>query len=323
MKLSFSCTAVAIFLAFAAQTSADVTTRENDVFSINFYNNGDSFQGAVTSTKDWSEARIEQTLAASQLWIDTIADAFTSPSKINLNLVYTTFENDYIIGGSSSATFTTAATAGFEATAPFYNVATATELKWKFGFNTNELWGTETPWDIFIQIGRNFDFTDNGFTRVLVHEIGHALGVSSSLFNAETRSLTYNKWDSLLVDADGNAIATSGDYTTRTSVLGKDIYLSDGTTQIQVYNPSAYSAGSSFAHPTDGTGYNLTNSILNYSGDPRTSLAVEFSDMDLATLRMLGWTLRADTVPEPATATLSILGTCLFILRRRRPQPTL
>ena len=317
MKLSFSCiarrTAVAAFLAFAVQASADITTRENSHFSINFYNSGDTFQGAVTSTMDWSEARIEQTLAASQLWIDTIADVF-STSKISLNLVYTTFGNPNIIGGSSSATFSTAATEGIEPDAPFYNEATATELKWKFGIDTNDLWETGTPWDIFIQIGKEFDFSDNGFTRVLVHEIGHALGVSSSLFDTEARSGIYNKWDSLLVDANGNAIATSDTYPTRTSVLGKDIYLSDGTTQIQVYNPLDYAQGSSFAHPTDGSGYNRTNSILNYSGDPRTNLAVEFSDMDLATMRMLGWTL----APEPTTATLSLLGACLFILRRRR-----
>lgn len=317
MKLSFSCiarrTAVAAFLAFAVQASADITTRENSHFSINFYNSGDTFQGSVTSTKDWSEDRIEQTLAASQLWIDTIADVF-STSKISLNLVYTTFGNPNIIGGSSSSTFSSSSTEGIEPGAPFYNEATATELKWKFGIDTNDLWETGTPWDIFIQIGKDFDFSDNGFTRVLVHEIGHALGVSSSLFNDETKSGTYNKWDSLLVDADGNPIATSDAYTTRTSVLGKDIYLSDGTTQIQVYNPKDYAQGSSFAHPTDGSGYNRTNSILNYAGDPRSNLAVEFSDMDLATMRMLGWTL----APEPTTATLSLLGACLFILRRRR-----
>lgn len=323
MKPSFSRlvrrTAIAAYLVFAVQASADITTRENDVFRINFYNNGDTFMDAATSTMDWTEARIEQTLAASQLWIDTIADVF-STNKISLNLVYTTFGNANIIGGSSSASFTS--NVGIENNAPFYNEATATELKWKFGINTDELWGSGTPWDIFIQIGKDFDFSDNGFTRVLVHEIGHALGVSSSLFNAEARSNTYNKWDSLLVDASGNPIATSDLYTTRTSVLGQNIYLSDGTTQIQVYNPNTYAQGSSFAHPTDGTGYNLTDSILNYSGDPRTASPVAFSDLDLATLRMLGWTLRSDIVPEPATATLSLIGAFVFTIRRRRPQPS-
>lgn len=321
MKPSFSRlarrTAIAALLIFAVQASAEITTRENDVFRINFYNNGDTFMGAATSTMDWTENRIEQTLAASQLWIDTIADVF-STNKISLNLVYTTFGNANIIGGSSSASFTS--NVGIENNAPFYNEATATELKWKFGINTDELWGSGTPWDIFIQIGKDFDFSDNGFTRVLVHEIGHALGVSSSLFNAEARSNTYNKWDSLLVDASGNPIATSDLYTTRTSVLGQNIYLSDGTTQIQVYNPNTYAQGSSFAHPTDGTGYNLTDSILNYSGDPLTASPVAFSDLDLATLRMLGWTLRSDIVPEPATATLSLIGAFVFTIRRRRPQ---
>lgn len=312
-------TAIAALLIFAVQASAEITTRENSVFSITFYNNGDTFQNQISSTMDWSETRIEQTLAASQLWIDTIADTF-STSKINLNLVYTTFGDPNIIGGSSSASFTS--NVGIENNAPFYNEATATELKWKFGINTDELWGSGTPWDIFIQIGKDFDFSDNGFTRVLVHEIGHALGVSSSLFNNrdEKRSSVYNKWDSLLVDADGNSVATSDLYTTRTSVLGQNIYLSDGTTQIQVYNPNTYAQGSSFAHPTDGTGYNLTDSILNYSGDPRTASPVAFSDLDLATLRMLGWTLRSDIVPEPATATLSLIGAFVFTIRRRRLQ---
>ncbi len=323
MKPSFSRlarrTAIAALLIFAVQASAEITTRENDVFRINFYNNGDTFMGAATSTMDWTENRIEQTLAASQLWIDTIADVF-STNKISLNLVYTTFGNANIIGGSSSASFTS--NVGIENNASFYNEATATELKWKFGINTDALWGSGTPWDIFIQIGKDFDFSDNGFTRVLVHEIGHALGVSSSLFNSEARSNTYNKWDSLLVDASGNPIATSDLYTTRTSVLGQNIYLSDGTTQIQVYNPNTYAQGSSFAHPTDGTGYNLTDSILNYSGDPRTASPVAFSDLDLATLRMLGWTLRSDIVPEPATATLSLIGAFVFTIRRRRPQPS-
>lgn len=324
MKPSFSRlarrTAIAALLIFAVQASAEITTRENSVFSINFYNNGDTFQGLASSTMDWSEARIEQTLAASQLWIDTIADAFTSPSKINLNLVYTTFGNANIIGGSSSATVSTSSTEGIELDAPFYNEATATELKWKFGINTDDFWQSGTPWDIFIQIGKDFDFTDNGFTRVLVHEIGHALGVASYLFDNGIRSSSYNKWDSLLVDSAGNSVATSDLYTNLSSVLGQNIYLSDGTTQIQVYNPNTYAQGSSLSHPTDGSGYNVTDSILNYSGDPRTASPVAFSDLDLATLRMLGWTLRSDIVPEPATATLSLIGAFVFTIRRRRPQ---
>lgn len=308
-------TAIAALLACAVQASAEITTRENDVFSINFYNNGDTFMGAATSSMDWSETRIEQTLAASQLWIDTIADVF-STSKISLNLVYTTFGNSNIIGGSSSASFTS--NMGIEENAPFYNEATATELKWKFGIDTNTLRGPNTPWDIFIQIGKDFNFSDNGFTRVLVHEIGHALGVSSSLFDNEARSSVYNKWDSLLVDANGNPIATSDLYTTRSSVLGQNLYLADDDTQVMVYNPGTYSAGSSLSHPTDGTGYNLTDSILNYSGDPRTTSPIAFSDLDLDTLRLLGWTLRADLVPEPATATLSLIGVLVFTIRRRR-----
>ena len=61
----------------------------------------------------------------------------------------------------------------------------------------------------------------------------------------------------------------------------------------------------------------LSEDVTNVLGPGGTSVST-FSEHDLQALEMLGWEINWATVPEPSTATLSLMALTALAMRRRR-----
>lgn len=186
---------------------------------------------------------------------------------------------------------------------------------------------------------------------IATHEIGHGMGMDSQMYtqkydeqtaqNVAVLSGNVSTWDTLLmldgehivtVDEKGNVLATyatlealhaagwecapgkdpsdSGSYTGTEIQYDPDRQLSlEGKVGVHI---DAYSMeGDTMEHLSYGDGKN----VLGPGGTANSS----FSESDLLALELLGWSInRSTTIPEPTTATLSLLALCALAARRRR-----
>lgn len=184
---------------------------------------------------------------------------------------------------------------------------------------------------------------------IATHEIGHGLGMDSRLYTMRYDAATGNSiaalsdyvstWDSLLM-LDGEPVVTvqdgiiSTDYTTLPELQaaawecepGKDPTKAESYTGDEIqYDPdrrlslagdigvhisAVMLEGDTMEHISHGDGYN----VLGPGGTANSA----FSYSDLRTLELLGWDIRQQSIPEPTSATLTLLGLAGLALRRRR-----
>lgn len=132
--------------------------------------------------------------------------------------------------------------------------------------------------------------------------------VQSGSASTTYSTMLYTKYDSLLTNQEGQSIVEKAGNGNTAFTLGETLSLGD--TGLTVYNPTTWSEGSSMAH-IDST--SDPDALMQYSISPDTYHRT-LTDGEVGLMRSMGWNM----VPEPATATLSLLGLAALALRRRR-----
>lgn len=190
--------------------------------------------------------------------------------------------------------------------------------------------------------------TADELQNIATHEIGHGMGMDSQLYtmdydssgNSIAKLSGYvSTWDSL-VTLQGENIVTVQDgkinaqYSTLAELQaagwecaeGKDPLNSESYTgeeiqydpdrrlslegEVGVHISAIMLEGDTLEHISYGDG-------LNVLGPGGTANAT-FSQSDLRTLELLGWNIRSNSIPEPTSAALALLGLVGLASRRRR-----
>lgn len=190
--------------------------------------------------------------------------------------------------------------------------------------------------------------TADELQNIATHEIGHGMGMDSQLYtmdydssgNSIAKLSGYvSTWDSL-VTLQGENIVTVQDgkinaqYSTLAELQaagwecaeGKDPTNSESYTGAEIqYDPdrrlslegevgvhisAVMLEGDTLEHIFHDDGLN----VLGPGGTANSS----FSQSDLRALELLGWNIRRDNIPEPASAALALLGLVGLATRRRR-----
>ncbi len=190
---------------------------------------------------------------------------------------------------------------------------------------------------------------------IATHEIGHGMGINSDLYEQkwdqnswESKSVLtgyVSTWDSLITIEGENIVnleeaAQGGDYTQYDSLNdiqaaawycepGKDATNPQSYTGNEIqYDPERrlslenedYKLGlhiSAIQLEGDTMEHLLSEGVTNVLGPGGTSVST-FSEHDLQALEMLGWEINWPAVPEPSTATLSLMALTALAMRRRR-----
>lgn len=204
---------------------------------------------------------------------------------------------------------------------------------------------THSGWDAqdqyyYFQTARSVEELQN----VATHEIGHGMGMDSQLYTQSGNGVTtlsgyVSTWDSL-VTLEGEHIVTvqDGEIRARYATLddlqaagwecaeGKDPLNRESYTGEEIqYDPDRRLSlegevgvhisaikleGDTLEHVFHGDG-------LNVLGPGGTANAT-FSQNDLRALELLGWDIRSNSIPEPTSAALAMLGLAGLAMRRRR-----
>ncbi len=183
---------------------------------------------------------------------------------------------------------------------------------------------------------------------VATHEIGHGLGMDSRLYtqrydtqgnSVASLSGYVSTWDSVLMldgehivqVVDGQIVARYAtlaelqaagwqcgeglDPTDPNSYTGNEIQYDPERKlslngEVGVHIAAVMLEGDTMEHVAYGDGTNVLG--------PGGTANFEFSDADLRALELVGWQIRSNAVPEPTTATLSLLALTALAARRRR-----
>ncbi len=304
-----------------AETVVNVGTvyEFGSTFECHFYGSGESdmsYYVGSASTKDWTTEQINATVRALQTWDDIITTAPGRTLKVGVS---------WISMGSGTLAF-----AGSSYSYSYVNgiqqITTQAEDVWRNQVSTPAGGYDMDDYDIFIfcNDSANFYYSETPMTgwsaqydyqSVILHEIGHGLGFlsmvsSTGAFETDswddgTTTTLYTTYDALLTDADGNKLIDTESGIANSVTLGETLYLGDSG--LQIYNPSSWEEGSSLSHVTDDSAV-MSPYLTN--GDTIRM----FSDLELEALELMGW----EVIPEPSTATLSLLGLAGILLRRRR-----
>ncbi len=326
--ISVCCLSLAVPCLFAEESVVQIGS-----FTCYYQNAGDAgrvgelFNGA--SVRDWTAEEKACFERALQSWDNTIVQTPVRNITIGLYWVdYGTTGAGSVLGGAVNAT--TSLSALYPVSGNTQQIFTFPELVWReqvnvrndsyydimIGFNSAEglfYTGSDTSSSIV-------DLID--FESVVMHEIGHTLGISSALqgtdgmagdvtFRTQNGIMSYTSYDALMLDEQGNRVvdvasenlATTG---TALAFTTEDAVFLKGS-ELKVYNPEVWSDGSSVSHFVAEQ-----EELMQYSIGEDT-FRRGMTARELQVMSSMGW----QVVPEPATATLSLLGLAALLRRRR------
>ncbi len=332
----------AMFFACQMTVSASPETYENDVFSCTFYGAGDTqttFQ-SHTGTTDWAANQINSVMRA----MDTIAGLFSNEAgrKVNVNFIYV----DLQIGTGASAL----PIQSVASSSPYPPLTkkewTADDLGgrgiasgsgayvnnledvWKYGHNLSS-YGADVVVTISTNLHQNgmlyYGESASGISglqldmeTIILHEMGHPLG-----FYAPGR------------DGSKTALEVLTEKKSVPGGLGEPFFDGDttlaylqeqGSNVLESYYPYYDSDGMAElgvqlekdGHISKYVGYkDILMGPTGLGGIVRR----EYSDLELAMFKDMGWSLTNDpfvAVPEPSVAILGLCGMSGLLLRRRR-----
>lgn len=181
---------------------------------------------------------------------------------------------------------------------------------------------------------------------VATHEIGHGMGMDSKLYWQTSNGTAYygevTTWDSLLT-LNGEHIVTEAFDT-----YGNKVVLYDSLEALQAaawevpegmdpYDNSSYTGNEIQYNPDRKLSLNgelgVHISAVMLGGDTMEHLSYDngrnvlgpggrengtFSENDLRALELVGWSVKRELIPEPGTATLTLLTLAGLTMRRRR-----
>ena len=286
-------------------------------FTCYFQNAGDaglvSAELRGSSARDWTAEEIGAVRRALEAWDDALAD--DPPRRLRVGLYWIDFESfgrGMSIGGSIVQVVPPASPADGA-----QKVLTRPELVWREG-------GEPGPgYDILLafngrgglfyvgeeagsDIGARFDFQS-----VVMHEAGHALGISSALRGAvregETlrtvyrtanggrgRTMLYTTFDTLMRNADGESVVELAARRLAEGGLPSGFnageVLSLAGSELTIYNPPSFKDGSSGDH------FDKPDALMQPKC-PRGTYLRRITEPELGVMRLMGWRVREGASP--------------------------
>ncbi len=319
-----SCLLLTAAGVYAEETVLDV----GNAFTCYFQNAGDNTYGSNSkyseaSIKDWTQEEMDAVYRALSMWDEAIA---TDPiRKIKVGFYWVDF---FEVGGASGAS-----AGGLASSQPTIELSMMpTSTVYKASTNTESLWRDKqliyTPsntYDICIYlntrqlssfyIGAGTDTNYHyDFQSVIAHEIGHNMGFASLAQKdggftqlSLTNATYYTAFDELMVGADGEKLLDKLKVDPEGKVFSIDENISLEGTELTVYNPFYWEAASSMNHVNGG------DNLMYYSLQPG-QVKRELSVAELNLMSAMGW----QVIPEPSTATLSVVGLSALLFYRKR-----
>ncbi len=299
---------------------------------------------------------IAQTTEVLNYWGDLLGSAHKPKNAEQKVTVSFNFENmliegtqeadKHVIGHASPETLIYTAGSNFypftaSTTSKNFNTLSAAEAKLLARDLVSD-YGNEAKADIDITFNSNFNFffgteaelatavvagaTVVDFNTILLHEMAHGIGFfSAMIYSAQNsegwakNSLTYIDSGAPVLDADGKPVYSISNWDAMMNIdpdtfaPGETITLGEGL-DLEVFNPSIWEAGSSMSHISEESD---KNAVMNKSISNGVAYR-EFSEKELALYEQMGWSL-FQVVPEPSSASLSLLALAALMRRRRRP----
>ncbi len=335
---SLLCTCIA-----AAPIFAETVRKVGNNFICHYQNEDDVglYTQYGSSARDWTQDEIAAMERVLLSWENSIVQ--TAVRSMTVGLYWIDFaaydkEMSNVLGGAISTRI------GYTQVADnAYQTFTMPEVVWREQINLEN----PTDYDITIcfnstagifycgedtsaNIGLQYDLES-----VAMHEVGHTLGIQSyttlipdtspgaidksgdvAFLTDADGSMYFTTYDSLLLDANGErAIDIAARNLAEEGVAaavrtGATLNVKDS--ELTIYNPVSWEEGSSIAH------FAQTDTLMQPSIGNNT-FRREMTASEQQVMKSMGWEFRAeDAIPEPTSATLSLLGLAALVMRRRR-----
>ncbi len=335
MKRTIILSLLACQSLFAAIYDSDTQTVSNDLFVMKFQD---------TSSWDTSKVLMNELVSISSACIDywegLLKDNYSlsANNRITFTLNFKAESGTHLGVATTYSSVNTKYTSGLANDAYYGYTNASNGVKYNtIATSVNKLFNNQlyssSSNDFEITMNSNYDFyygaetsfTNYDFHSILLHEMTHGMGFSSSVFRG-TDSFALNELEAssgtALVDINGNAIYEISLYDTlilenlddhdpTQLTLGSTVSLGDSG--LTIYNPSEYKSGSSFSHIDEASD---PDALMNFS-IAKGVVKRELSALELDLYQQMGFEIAA-TIPEPSSAFFILTLLPVMASRRRR-----
>ncbi len=239
----------------------------------------------------------------------------------------------YSITGSKQSGLSSSSYYGYtnESNGLGYNAVFLSELKLKYGYATSGYDFTVTmssDYDFYYGRATDFDDSMTDFHTVLLHEITHGMGFSSSLYKQGSDGglgvkIRTDSSGNAVIDQNGNTVFILSSYDTlilqnlegndpTQLTLGNQVNLGDAANGITIFNPSIYNSGSSISHISVESD---PDALMNYAIS-KGEVKRELSAAELQIMAQMGYEI--EVMPEPSSLLIVFTLLPLAATRRRR-----
>ncbi len=306
--------------------AAETVVNVGDSFTCYFQNAGDNRYAGdsnypYASAKDWTAEEMACVQRALQMWDDVITSE--SKRRVRVGVYWVDFSVENLNQGlAASKPMSYLSTMP---TSSVYQSNTYAESLWREGQDITSWSYSKNDYSSFdINVYVNTQFLQSFYTgtdttttlydfqSVMAHEIGHNLGFASmakkdGTFTQMIGTTYYTAFDSIMVGADGKSLLEKLQEDKTASVFTLEEKITLEGTDLSVYNPWVWASESSMTHVNGG------ENLMYYTLQPG-QIKRELTDEEIQLLGAMGWAV----IPEPSTATLSLLGLAGLLMRRKR-----